>query len=496
MSESNVNLEISEVLKVKHSINSNQQSIAYAFLLPSFLLILAFVYFPILFSLILSLYKNPGLLAISEDPLGYYMSIGNIYNIGIGEFIGGLYNNGFLPIIHSLIILLFAVLLGIIIRAIRPSMSKGRAFLISLFISLPVITYLLIFVLNAIIVTGSAIQAPLGNYAVIFTSKLIIGDFLKILLNTFLWAIICTFFHVSLGMGLAVLLNREFKGRTFFRTTFILPWAIPSFITALVWKNFIFDPNRGLLGKPAADYINAGSTVRYTYLDILLGTILIVYLIWLGLSHSEMDSRTRIYHYIGIAIGSILVITVMLNNQLQTGLSFFGNDAIRIDNIKSKFFYGSDLYIFGFQTKSIFLAAILTNIWLGIPFMMMSFLATLQSIPNSLYEAAKLDGASSLSEFTSVTFPNLFSTLRTVALLGIIWTFNLFNVFYILSQNQTNLGRRENYDIFITYIYYLVRQGPKGTPELAAGAALSFVVFIILVGFSKVYEMIFKEETV
>lgn len=66
------------------------------------------------------------------------------------------------------------------------------------------------------------------------------------------WAIVSTFTSFAAGFGLALLMNREdIRFRTFFRTAFILPWAMPSFISALVWTglfNTTFGPINEVLG--------------------------------------------------------------------------------------------------------------------------------------------------------------------------------------------------------------------------------------------------------
>jgi arabinogalactan oligomer / maltooligosaccharide transport system permease protein len=75
-----------------------------------------------------------------------------------------------------------------------------------------------------------------------------------------------------------------------------------------------------------------------------------------------------------------------------------------------------------------FSACILTNVWLGFPFMMVVALGGLQSIPKQLYEAARVDGANAWQRFWKITFPLLFPVMAPAAILGAIWTFNNFKV--------------------------------------------------------------------
>ena len=122
--------------------------------------------------------------------------------------------------------------------------------------------------------------------------------------------------------------------------------------------------------------------------------------------------------------------------------------------------------------------------------MMVSFLAALQSIPQDLYEAAKIDGADAWTQFRTITFPLIKPTLFTVSLLGFVWTFNLFNVVYIISQGQSGIGQSKFYDIFVTYIFYFFTQ----RSDYATAASLSFVVFMMLVMFSWAYGRLLNPE--
>ena len=68
------------------------------------------------------------------------------------------------------------------------------------------------------------------------------------------------------------------------------------------------------------------------------------------------------------------------------------------------------------------------GVWLWLPFMVLSILAELQSIPGMLYEAARVDGANPFQQFWHVTLPHLASVLGIVVLLRSIWTFNNFEL--------------------------------------------------------------------
>ncbi|MFD9129881.1 carbohydrate ABC transporter permease [Kitasatospora sp. NPDC059571] len=125
-------------------------------------------------------------------------------------------------------------------------------------------------------------------------------------------------------------------------------------------------------------------------------------------------------------------------------------------------------------------AVIGVNTWCGVPFMMVSLLGGLQSIPAELYEAAEMDGASPWQRFRHVTLPGLRSVSSTVVLLGIIWTFNQFAVIYLLLGNGV-----QDAQILVTWAYYLgFGQQPR---DFAGSATYGVLLLSILVIFTTFY---------
>ncbi|QPM68922.1 carbohydrate ABC transporter permease [Atribacter laminatus] len=135
---------------------------------------------------------------------------------------------------------------------------------------------------------------------------------------------------------------------------------------------------------------------------------------------------------------------------------------------------------------SAFMANLWVDIWCGIPFMALVFLAGLQAIPQELYEAAEVDGATSISKFRFVTLPLLSGVLTVATLLSILWTFNDFNVIYILTKG----GPANSTDILITYIYKYAFQYIKFGPS----AAMAVITFAILLTVSIIYARNFFRE--
>jgi arabinogalactan oligomer / maltooligosaccharide transport system permease protein len=125
-----------------------------------------------------------------------------------------------------------------------------------------------------------------------------------------------------------------------------------------------------------------------------------------------------------------------------------------------------------------FVAIILTNIWLGFPFMMVVALGGLQSIPAELYEAADVDGASAWKKFWSVTVPLLKPVMIPAITLGVVWTFNNINVVWLVS----NTGEpSDQTHILVSYVY----KAAFNMYRFGWAAAFSIVIFAILFLFSK-----------
>jgi len=120
-----------------------------------------------------------------------------------------------------------------------------------------------------------------------------------------------------------------------------------------------------------------------------------------------------------------------------------------------------------------FSACIITNVWLGFPFMMIVALGGLQSIPQSLYEAAQIDGANAWQRFRHITWPLLGPVIKPAALLGCIWTFNNLNVIWLVS-NSGEPGDQTH--ILVSYVY----KAAFNLYRYGYAAALSMLIFILL----------------
>ncbi len=121
---------------------------------------------------------------------------------------------------------------------------------------------------------------------------------------------------------------------------------------------------------------------------------------------------------------------------------------------------------------SAFFAAAAVDTWLGISLISMMFLTGLEAIPRELYEACAMDGASKFRQFTTITLPGIKKVFLTTFILVAIWTFNSFNVIYVLTQG----GPMRATETLVIRIY----QEAFSRFDLGLSATLTVVAVVIL----------------
>jgi arabinogalactan oligomer/maltooligosaccharide transport system permease protein len=231
----------------------------------------------------------------------------------------------------------------------------------------------------------------LSNYERIFTDPRISQDFLSIFVWTVVFATLSVLTTFALGLFLAITFNDpRVRGQKYYRALLILPYAVPGFISLLIWSSF-FNTDFGLI------------------------------------------------------------------NEL-TGLSvdWFGN------------------------TTMARVALVLTNLWMGFPYMFLVCTGALQAIPADLKEAASIDGASGFYGFRKITFPLLLVAVAPLLVATFAFNFNNFNAIQLLTEggpfdpaNPTAGGT----DILITYTIRLAFGA--GGQQIGFASAVSVVLFIL-----------------
>ncbi|MBY3205440.1 carbohydrate ABC transporter permease [Rhizobium laguerreae] len=216
------------------------------------------------------------------------------------------------------------------------------------------------------------------------------GVFWLSVFNTILYTAVASVLKFALGLWLAMLLNQHLPFKSFFRAIVLLPWVVPTVLSALAFW-WIYDSQFSII------------------------------------SWSLMQ--------LGLISGPI---------------NFLG------DPINAR------------------ISVIVANVWRGIPFVAISLLAGLQTIPASLQEAASLDGATSWQRFRYVTLPMLTPIIAVVMTFSVLFTFTDFQLIYVLTKggpvNATHLMATLSFQ----------RGIPGG--QLGEGAAIAVAMVPFLLG--------------
>lgn len=120
---------------------------------------------------------------------------------------------------------------------------------------------------------------------------------------------------------------------------------------------------------------------------------------------------------------------------------------------------------------------LLINAWLTVPSVMLLATGILSNINNDLYEAAKIDGASSMRQFKDITLPFVVFATTPTLITSFIGNFNNFGVFYFLRSTITSDGYfvSNDTDLLINWLYRL----SIDKQYYSIGAAISLIIFII-----------------
>ena len=135
---------------------------------------------------------------------------------------------------------------------------------------------------------------------------------------------------------------------------------------------------------------------------------------------------------------------------------------------------------------SAFFATAFVDMWHGIPFMAMLFLAGLQAIPEQLLESAAIDGASSVQRLRHVILPLMKPIIMVATTLSTIWTFNSFGIIWPLTKG----GPVDATETLIIDAY----KRSFGAFDLGMGAAVTMVIFLLFLFTTVYYRLLMKQE--
>jgi multiple sugar transport system permease protein len=235
----------------------------------------------------------------------------------------------------------------------------------------------------------------------------------------------------------------EFIGLANYREVIVDPDFWDSLRRSVVWAigNAVVQTVLGLATALILNQRFRGSAVMRTWVILpwIIPTVVLV-VIWRWLLSG------------GFGIGNYVLLKLGLISKM---VSFFGDPKVAI------------------------YAVITINSWRWFPFIAIIILAGLQRIPQSEYEAARVDGASAIQQFKNITFPYLAPILILMGLLGILWSVNVFDLIWLSTQGGPGTAT----ETLAVLIYDI------GFKRLAMGesSAIAVLFFLIMLVFSIVY---------
>jgi multiple sugar transport system permease protein len=210
-------------------------------------------------------------------------------------------------------------------------------------------------------------------------------------LNTALYTLVTVVFKLALGLALALILNQRFAGYRFWRSVLLLPYVVPTVLSAFAWW-WILDP-------------------QFSFIS------------WGLLKLGILDQHVNFLGNAWLARASLMV----------------------------------------------------ANVWRGIPFFTVGYLAGLQSIPKELHEAAAIDGATGWRTFWEITWVLLLPLTTILTIFSAIFTFTDFQLVWTITRG----GPANATHLFVTLAYQrAIAGGALGEGAAIAGFTLPFLALL------------------
>ena len=249
------------------------------------------------------------------------------------------------------------------------------------------------------------------NFSKMIHDPLIRKPFLSVFAWTFVFAAAVVFFAFAVGLFLAIALDkRGLRFQKLYRSILVIPYAIPGFLSLLVWQ---------------------------------------------GLLKDDFGVVNHLFGHLGFTIPWL--------------------------------FGGNVIHWLPFITWPR-IAVVLVSVWLTVPYFFLVSLGALQSIPDELTEAARVDGGGPWQIFRRVTLPLLLVAVAPLMIASFAFNFNNFNNIYLMTQGGPYTGASSiagNTDILISYTYKVaIATGTGGNYALAS--AFAIIIFFVVASISGV----------
>ncbi|ELA56959.1 carbohydrate ABC transporter permease [Enterococcus faecium] len=207
-------------------------------------------------------------------------------------------------------------------------------------------------------------------------------------------------------------------------------------------------------------YRSLGLTVAYTFLVVAGSTAL-------GLAVAILLNRKFIFRKTVRSLILLSYVTPSISLIFAWKYMFNNSYGIVNDLLVDRLQLFNEAPLWFDQPVASFFMVVLFAIWRYYPYAFISFLAILQTVDKTLYEAAEMDGANAWQKFKIVTLPAIKPVLATVIVLRSIWMFYMFTDVYLLTNKVNILG---------VYLY----QTAFAFNDLGKAAAISILLFIII----------------
>lgn len=223
-----------------------------------------------------------------------------------------------------------------------------------------------------------------------------------------------------------------------------------------------------------------GNTFKYTFVTVVLKVVIGVGIALL------LNSKIR---FVNLARGLILIPWAVPTVVSVITWKWMYSDVGGVLNAIFRFLGVARRGIAWLSTPFMaFLSIVIVNVWRGAPFIGISVLTGLQAVPSDIYESAKIDGANAWDSFIHITIPSIADVLMLSTLVTTIWTFNDFELIWLLTKG----GPINSTQVMATYSYTTAIQ--KMSTGKAMAAAIIFTPLLILLINAVTSKTLGKEE--
>jgi len=295
-----------------------------------------------------------------------------------------------------------------------------------------------------------------ANYSELF-SGFLQGRFRQELVSTIFFTLFFILGCLGLGLGLALILDRNPKGEGLWRTIFLFPMSLSFIVTGTIWR-WMLQPQGGLnqfptvLGLPPGkfDWLSSTSSIwkiDWNKLPLLTASVVALVLVVLAVRAARAGNRTR-------------TLVAGLCAALLLGWALFVGPNLKV--LPTPEPHGFNLALIGI---------ILAAIWQMSGYTMALYLAGLRGIPEELREAGRVDGANEIGMYRYVVFPLLAPiTLSAMIILGHI-SLKIFDLVYAMTGPDNSYTSVPALNMYLTSF----RQN-----QFALGAAIGTILLILV----------------